>query len=67
LLYGSPGSLEARGDPGITIAEIHREELIRRSGGGVGNMRPEKPDRLPYENAMMVIAFVAGLILLFSR
>ena len=66
LLYGTPGSLEARGDPGIILAEIHREELVRRNGGGVGNVRRETPETLPYENTMMVIAMVAGLILLLS-
>jgi hypothetical protein len=65
LLYGTPGSLEARGDPGIILAEIHREELVRRNGGGVAK-RAEGRDTLPFEDTTMAIALALGLVLLFS-
>lgn len=66
LLYGTPGSLEARGDPGIVLAEIHREDLVRRNGGGVATGRAEGRETLPYETMTMAIAIVVGLVLLFS-
>ncbi|RYD67724.1 MAG: hypothetical protein EOP58_02440 [Sphingomonadales bacterium] len=34
-LYGAPDQLAPDGDPGISLAKIHREELKRRNGGGV--------------------------------
>lgn len=53
LLYGSPGSLEPQGDPGIVLAKIHQEELQRRNGGGVfGSQRTEADVQLPFERAM---------------
>ena len=34
LLYGSPGQAP-HGDPGIVLAQVHRDELVRRNDGGV--------------------------------
>jgi hypothetical protein len=63
LLYGSPGSLEPDGDPGITLARTHREEMVRRNGGGVMQVPGECSDvALPFERAM---AALAVLLLLF--
>jgi hypothetical protein len=69
LLYGSPGSLEPRGDPGIILAQIHREELVRRNRGGITSFPGgESPATLPFERAtvalviLLAIVFFSGLL-----
>ena len=57
LLYGSPGSLEPQGDPGVVIARAHREELLRRHGGGVVHPSGRRSEvALPFERAMEGLA-----------
>ena len=65
LLYGSAGRLEARGDPGIVLADIHRDEIVRRNGGGMPPYSgTNTSESLPYERAMMVLAIL--LFIVFS-
>lgn len=67
LLYGSPGSLEADGDPGIALARIHREELVRRNGGGVMRVPGTRSDvALPFERAMTALALFLFLLFVFA-
>ena len=69
LLYGSPGFHEDdEGDPGIALARIHREEMVRRNGGGIPNASSERSDvALPYEGLVMVIAVMAYLFFAFGN
>ena len=64
LLYGSPGSQQPHGDPGIVLAKIHREELIRRNGGGVtSSPGEESAARLPFERAMVALVILFVIVL----
>jgi len=66
LLYGSAGGLP-RGDPGIVLAELHREALLRRNGGGVPNASARPSDvALPFERAMGALAVLLFLFFLFG-
>ncbi|MGL3821551.1 hypothetical protein [Sphingopyxis sp. R3-92] len=68
LLYGSPGPLEANGDPGIVLAQIHREEMVRKNGGGISSFRPEVPTaRLPFERATTALAMLLATIYFLAR
>jgi hypothetical protein len=63
LLYGSPD----KADPGILHATLHREELLRRNGGGI----PEAPGKtsdvaLPFERSMAFLSVLLLLLLFFS-
>ena len=64
MLYGSPGKLEAEGDPGVVLARIHREELLRRNGGGILSAPSNRSGSLPYERATGALA-VLLLLLIF--
>jgi hypothetical protein len=67
ILYGSPGSLEPHGDPGIVLAKIHQEELQRRNGGGLfGSSRAEDDVRLPFERAMGWLCVLYFLWMFFA-
>lgn len=67
LLYGSPGSLEPHGDPGAVIAKAHREELLRRNGGGVPQSSSKRGDvTLPFERATTALAVLLFLVFLFG-
>jgi hypothetical protein len=67
LLYGSPGSLEPGGDPGISLARLHREELVRRNGGGVTKASGKRSDgALPFERAMTALAVLLFLFIVFA-
>ncbi len=62
MLYGSPGAGMPGGDPGIALAEIHRENLRRRNG----IERPNGPENeesvmLPYERFVAAIAIILGI------
>lgn len=59
MLYGSAGPNEPEGDPGIVIARLHREELLRRSGAMPLSRTEEPPVRLPYERFLIAIGFIA--------
>ena len=64
LLYGTPGSLEPHGDPGILIAQLHQEELQRRHVGGVLPSSRKRADvSLPFERATAALAFALFLLL----
>lgn len=64
LLYGSAGNMAPDGDPGIVLAKIHRDELVRRNGGiaAIPSNR-DAPAELPFERAMLWLAVLlfAGL------
>jgi hypothetical protein len=66
LLYGSPGGAQG-GDPGIALAQIHRDELLRRNGGGLPPYVGKRSDvaRLPFERTMAVVV-IAVFLLLFA-
>jgi hypothetical protein len=67
LLYGSPGSLEPGGDPGIALARLHREELVQRNGGGVTQVSGKRSDvALPFERAMTAVAILLFLFFVFA-
>ncbi|MDQ3077678.1 MAG: hypothetical protein M3Q83_02425, partial [Pseudomonadota bacterium] len=56
LLYGSPGSIEPHGDPGVVIAQAHRTDMLRRNGGGALNasLIPDEVT-LPFERTIEVL------------
>ena len=61
LLYGGPDRMAPNGDPGIRLAQIHRDEMTRRNGGGVPNSATNRSEvALPFERGVLVF----GLILL---
>ena len=68
LLYGSPGSLERGGDPGIALARLHRENLVRRNGGGVSQASGKRSDvALPFEQATTALAILLFLFFMFAH
>lgn len=68
LLYGSPDAHAPGGDPGTLLARLHREDLLRRNGGGVPSSRPNRePPRLPYERALLVLGVILGVIFAIAR
>jgi hypothetical protein len=67
LLYGSPGGLEANGDPGIVLARAHRGELVRRHSGGVTKVTGERSEvTLPFERAVTALAVLLFLFSVFA-
>ena len=68
MLYGSPDNWAPEGDPGDAIARLHREELVRRNGGGVPpGSGGSSGSRLPFEALMIGAAVLFGLFRLFAR
>jgi hypothetical protein len=68
LLYGSPGSLEPHGDPGTVLARVHREELVRRNGGGVIHPSGKRPEiSLPFEELTGALILIFVLFFLFGK
>lgn len=62
MLYGSPGPMEPRGDPGILLARMHQADLQRRNGGGVPPSSRKRSDvLLPFERTVVVLAVVIFL------
>lgn len=67
LLYGSPDSLEPSGDAGIVLARAHREEMLRRNGGGVVQATSRRSEvALPFERATTALAILFFLFFLFA-
>ncbi len=65
-LYGAPDCLAPHGDPGISLAKIHREELKRRNGGGVPDSATKRSDvQLPFERALPIFGLIAIALLFF--
>jgi len=59
MLYGSPDGWPAGQDPGIEIARLHREELLRKNGGGIPpSSGSSSGERLPFEGAMAVLVIL---------
>ncbi|WP_156359808.1 hypothetical protein [Sphingomonas sp. Leaf10] len=67
MLYGSPGRHEPEGDPGIVIARLHRDELLRRSGALPFQRSEKTPARLPYERFLIAIGLVLEALYFFGR
>jgi hypothetical protein len=66
LLYGSPGQGEPQGDPGIVLARLHQEEMLRKNGGGVFPTSRNRADiRLPFERATGALAIAFLILVLF--
>jgi hypothetical protein len=66
LLYGSPSSMEPHGDPGIVLAHMHQEELLRRNGGGAPpSSRTGSDVSLPFERTTAILAIVLLLLIFF--
>ena len=69
LLYGSAeGQYGTGGDPGIVLAQIHRENVLRRNGydpAGASGARSEVT--LPFERATGALAVILLLIFLFWK
>lgn len=69
LLYGSPeNGYGTRGDPGIVLARLHRENMLRRHGylaAGASGDRSEV--ELPFERATGALAIVALLIFMLWK
>lgn len=62
LLYGSPGQMEADGDPGIVLAQFHREDMLRRNGGSPLQAVGKRSDVvLPFERATAALAILLCL------
>jgi hypothetical protein len=67
LLYGSPGSLEPRGDPGVLLAQTHREEMLRRNGGGIlGSSSSRSEVILPFERLTTALAVLIFLLFVLN-
>ena len=65
LLYGSPGEA---GDPGIVLARAHREDMLRRNGGGAMQTSGKRADvALPWERAIGALAILLWLFMLFGE
>jgi hypothetical protein len=75
LSYGSPGEVGFQidpqlreGDPGIILARIHREEMLRRNGVdafSASGIRSEV--RLPFERTTTWLVFLITAILLLAK
>lgn len=67
LLYGSPGQMEAHGDPGIVLAQLHREDMLRRIGGSPLQAAGRRSDVvLPFERATAALAILLWLFFLLA-
>jgi hypothetical protein len=65
LLYGSP---DGCGDPDVVLARIHRDEMLRRNGGGVFSRSRKRSDvALPFELTPYAAVILLFLYLLFVR
>ena len=63
LLYGSPGDA---GDPGIVLARAHREDMLRRNGGGAARASGSRSDvTLPLERTIIALPLLIWLVSLF--
>ena len=71
LLYGSPDGPSAypnQGDPGIVLARIHREEMLRRNGYDASDASgPRSEVSLPFERATAAVALLLLLICLLWK
>ncbi|GAA3894895.1 hypothetical protein GCM10022276_12510 [Sphingomonas limnosediminicola] len=74
LLYGSPGEVgfhdprDGPGDPGIIIARIHREEMLRGNGVDTFGASGDRSDvRLPFERTLIWLVFLLCAIELLAK
>ena len=67
MLYRSPGSVPVT-DPGILLDRLHREDMIRRNGGGMPPSSNEGSDvSLPFERGLAALFFLLYFFFLFAR
>jgi hypothetical protein len=74
LLYGLPGEVgfhdprDGPGDPGIIIARIHREEMLRRNGVDAFSASGDRSEvRLPFERTVIWLMFLLCAIDLLAK
>jgi len=74
LLYGLPGEVgfhdprDGPGDPGIIIARIHREEMLRRNGVDAFSASGDRSEvRLPFERTVLWLALLLCAIELLAK
>ena len=74
LLYGLPGEVglhdprDGPGDPGIIIARIHREEMLRRNGVDAFAASGDRSEvRLPFERTVIWLMFLLCAIDLLAK
>lgn len=64
LLYGSPD----HGDPGIVLDRLHREDMLRRNGGGVFRGSGDRSEvSLPFERGVWGLALILFLWAVFGK
>lgn len=63
LLYGSPSQFAPHGDPGVILAQTHRDALVARHDGGV----PEPWSPLPSEEPGSYLTMAGGRRDTFTR
>ena len=73
MLYGSPGEYfgwnmpKSYGDPGVILAQIHREEMLKRNDVREFKASGKRSEvRLPFERTMIALALI-WLIYCFVR
>ena len=68
MLYGSPDDRPGRADPGIVLARVHREEMVRRNGVEALDPSGRRSEvLLSFERATGALAVLLFLFLLFER
>ena len=75
LSYGLPGEVGMQidpqisgGDPGIVLARIHREEMLRRNGVDAFSASGSPTEvRLPFERTTAWLLLLITAILLFAK
>jgi hypothetical protein len=66
MLYGSASA--PAGDPGIVLARLHREDMLRRNGGGVFQSSGKGSDAsLPFEHSLAALSVLLFLWVLFEK
>jgi hypothetical protein len=74
LLYGLPGDVglhdprDGPGDPGIMLARIHREDMLRRNGVDAFSASGDRSEvRLPFERTVIWLMFLVLAVSFFAR
>jgi hypothetical protein len=75
LSYGLPGEVGMQidprltgGDPGIVLARIHREEMLRRNGVDAFSASGSPSEvQLPFERRTAWLVFLISAIILFAK
>lgn len=64
LLYGSPGRCAPDGDPGVTLARLHQQELRQRHGLTPLPRNRHSNNALPFERTLGVLLLLFVLLFL---